>query len=122
MKNTFNVTMLILLVSLASCWPLRADPPDISSVAPDLTVPEMTAGNPSPGKRVRATTLGWKQTGVYHSLYLPTDWKLGGRYPVIIEWTGNGNYKNRFGDECSGRPEDAKLGYGITAGVHFIWL
>jgi hypothetical protein len=114
--------LLILLLALAALLPLRAEPPDISSVAPDLTVPEMTAGAPSPGKRVRDTTPGWKQTAVYHSLYLPTDWKPGGRFPVIVEWTGNGRYTNRFGDECLGRPEDARLGYGIAAGARCIWL
>ena len=96
--------------------------PDISTVAPDLTVPEMTAGRPAPGQRVRHTTAGWETTGVHAALYLPVEWKPGGRWPVIVEWAGNGDYRNAFGDVSTGRVEGSRLGYGVSAGMGCIWI
>lgn len=113
-----------ILISLALFVAARcaAELPDISTVPPDLAVPPMTAGSPAHGMRVRQTTPGWETTQVYHALYLPTDWKPGVRFPVIVEWAGNGNYRNAFGDVSTGRVEDSKLGYGITAGERCIWV
>ena len=59
----------------------------------------------------------YSNTNVYHVTYLPTDWRPGKRYPVIVEYAGNGNYTNRFGDVSTGRVEDSRLGYGISAGL-----
>jgi hypothetical protein len=112
------LTAFILFAAARSA----AELPDISTVPPDLTVPPMTAGSPAPGVRVRQTTPGWETTQVYHALYLPTDWKPGVRFPVIVEWAGNGNYRNSFGDVSTGRVEESKLGYGITAGERCIWV
>ena len=99
----------------------RAELPDISSVPADLVLPEATTGAPAPGKRVRHTLPSWSHTSVYHVLYLPTDWTPAQRYPVIVEWTGN-RYQSPTGDECSGSPEDAKLGYGLSGGAGCVWL
>ena len=96
--------------------------PDIRSVAPDLTTPEMTAGEPAPGKRVKCVAPERRDTDVYHALYLPTDWKPGGRYPVIVEYAGNGPYRNAHGDVSLGCPEGSSLGYGISGGKGFIWI
>jgi hypothetical protein len=96
--------------------------PDISSVAPDLTVPELSAGEPSPGRRVKQTLPGWPAPGVYHVLYFPTNWMPAKRYPVIAEYMGNGGYRNDYGDSTEGRPEESNLGFGIGAGEGFIWL
>jgi len=96
--------------------------PDIRSVPADLTVPEMSTGEPIAGRRVRQVAPGWEGTAVYHALYLPTDWKPDGRWPVIVEWPGNGGYKDPIGDECNGLPEGCKLGYGVTAGAGAIWV
>lgn len=82
----------------------------------------MTVGEPGAGQRVRQTTPGWEQTQVYHALYLPRDWKAGGNYPVIVEWAGNGDYHNAFGDVSTGRVEDSRLGYGMMAGERCIWV
>jgi hypothetical protein len=91
-------------------------------VEPDLVVPPMTAGEPGAGLRVRQTTPGWEATQVYHALYLPREWKTGGRFPVIFEWAGNGDYHNAFGDISTGRVEDSRLGYGVTGGERCIWV
>ena len=96
--------------------------PDISTVPADLVLPKLASGNPAAGKRVKQAHPDWKQTKVYHLLYLPKDWQPGKRYPVIVEYAGNGPYQNRFGDLSTGHPEGSKMGYGITAGRGFIWV
>ena len=45
-----------------------------------------------------------------------------GKYPVIVEYPGNGGYENKLGDKSTGRVEDCKLGYGISGGKGFIWI
>jgi hypothetical protein len=109
---------ILLLAAVASADEL----PDISSVAPDLTVPEMTADAPAPGRRVRLTTPGWEKTEVYGTLYLPTDWKPDGHFPVIAEWAGNGDFHDAFGDVSTGRVEGSRLGYGMSEGKRCIWI
>jgi hypothetical protein len=111
-----------LLCALLTTLQLAAELPDISTVAPDLVVPEMTDGAPGAGLRVRHTTADWEKTQVYGALYLPPAWKPGARLPVIVEWAGNGGYQNAFGDISTGRPEGSKLGYGLTEGKGAIWL
>ncbi len=98
------------------------DLPDISTVPPDLTVPEMKTGEPAPGQRVRFTTPGWETTQAYGALYLPTDWKPEGRYPVLVEWAGNGDFRNNYGDVSTGVVEGSRLGYGVTEGKGAIWI
>ena len=95
---------------------------DISSVKPDLVIPSLTKGKPAAGKRVKQTHPDWKDTEVYHVIYLPKDWRPDKRYPVIVEYAGNGPYKNKFGDISLGRPESSKMGYGISGGEGFIWV
>lgn len=86
----------------------------------DLVTPEMTEEAPAAGRRVRQVAPEYKDTEVYHALYLPTDWKPGGnaKYPVIVEYTGN-----KF-VECgsTGEVKDANLGYGLSGGKGFIWV
>lgn len=83
-----------------------------------LNLPPMEDTLPAPGRRVRQTAPEYAGTSVYHSLYLPTDWERGRKYPVIAEYAGN--YAPSFG--CTGRVEDAALGYGLTEGKGFIWV
>jgi hypothetical protein len=111
-------TWIILCVTLAE----TAEIPDISSVPPDLQVPAMRDGDPQAGKRIRQVTPGYERTQVYHALYLPTDWKPERRYPVLVEFAGNGGYRNKFGDVSTGKLEDSRMGYGISAGAEFIWV
>lgn len=95
---------------------------DIHSVPEDLSIPEVSLGPPGPGRRVRAALKEYKGTDVHHLLHLPSDWKAGGRYPVIVEYAGNGPYHNSFGDTSDGTVEGSKLGYGISEGRKFIWM
>lgn len=82
-----------------------------------MVTPHMEHAAPAAGKRVRVTPPEYAGTDVHHSLYLPPDWKAGGKYPVMIEYTGN--YYPASGS--TGKVEDANLGYGLTAGKDFIW-
>ncbi len=89
------------------------------SFAGDLATPVMRTGEaPAAGLRVRQVAPEYEGTEVYHSLYLPVDWKPGGSYPVIVEYTGN-----RFPPgKGSGEVRDANLGYGMSGGETFIWV
>jgi hypothetical protein len=108
----------LLLLALQASGEL----PDLSSVPPDLKTPEMTRDDPAAGKRVKRTTEGWEKTAVHHALYLPTDWTPGRRYPVIVEYAGNGGYKNAYGDVSNGTVDGSTLGYGISGGTGFVWV
>lgn len=105
------------------CAPAPAEEfPDIRSVPPDLTVPSVAAGDAAPGKRVRQTDPDFAGTDIHHLLYLPTDWRPGRLHPVIVEYAGNGNYRNQYGDVSTGEVEGSKLGYGLSAGRQFLWI
>ena len=95
---------------------------DIRGVPADLVAPVMTDEDPAPGKRVRQVLDPYSDTGVYHALYLPTDWAPDRTYPVIVEYAGNGPYANGHGDRCTGRLEDCTLGYGVSGGEGFVWI
>jgi hypothetical protein len=99
-----------------------AELPDLSTVPEDIAVPKAIQAEPAPGLRVMETTRGWEGTEVQHTLYLPTDWQSGKKLPVIVEYAGNGGYRNAFGDESTGRVEDCNMGYGITEGKGCLWL
>lgn len=128
MKNSVSpVWFLLLGLSLGLLAPLAfsadlARLPDLGSVAPDLQVPPTNPGSPAAGARVTQSTPGWEHTTVHHTLYLPTDWRAGGKFPVLVEYPGNGNYRNSFGDVSTGKVEDCRLGYGITGGRGCIWI
>lgn len=91
---------------------------DCSLKAADLVTPEMIAGAPVAGKRVRQVAPEYGKTDVHHSLYLPVDWKPGGKLPVIVEYTGN----RHPASGSSGEVKGANLGYGLTGGKGFIWV
>ncbi len=112
----------LVFVSLVAFAEPGSELPDISTVSSDLTVPEMNLGTPAPGLRVRFTTPGWEKTDVYGALYLPTDWKPGGHFPVIAEWAGNGDFHDAFGDVSTGVVEGSRLGYGMSEGKGCIWI
>ncbi len=114
--------MMLATVSIAACDAPIDSSDDIRSVPIDLTMPPVSNGPPGPGKRVRMTAAEYRGTAVHHLLYLPTDWVKGSRYPVIVEYAGNGSYKNEFGDVSTGRVEGSNLGYGISGGKGFLWL
>ena len=122
MNLSTRLLPLLLLLQLPGCG--QAQSPDIRTVKPDLTIPKMTNQEPGPGLRVRQTVPGWPTNDVYHTLYLPTDYRPDAtkKHPVIIEFAGNGGYSSKWGDVSTGVPEGSNLGYGMSAGQGFIWV
>ncbi len=109
--------LIVTLLALTSAQ-VDAEMPDISSVPTDLVVPPLSEGIPRPGKRVRVGN----PNEVNHILYLPPEWDPSQRWPLLVEYAGNGGYRNRFMDESHGRPEDSCLGFGLSGGHGAIWL
>src|SRR5205823_5830556 len=96
---------------------------DFASVPEDVVVPETGDGEPAPGKRVRLTAPGFEGTLAHHTIWLPPGWKPGGKYPVLFEYAGNGNYSNpNLGDACDGTVEGCHLGPGLAGGADFLWV
>jgi predicted esterase len=114
--------VVVVAIALLAVVAAAAETRDIRSIEPELEVPPVSDGPPAPGKRVRQTAPDYRGTEVHHLLYLPTDWQPGKRYPVLVEYAGNGPYRNDYGDISTGEVEGSKLGYGISAGKCFLWL
>jgi len=115
----------VAAVWLLAATVLSAEPPalpDLASIAPDLVVPAVEVAEPAAGRRVWQQAPSWENSGVRHTLYLPTDWRPDARLPVLVEWPGNGGYRNAYGDTCDGLPEGCRLGYGASGGRGFLWL
>jgi hypothetical protein len=87
---------------------------DRGAAGPDR--PLLVAGEPAPGRFVRRQLPAFAGSGIYHGLYLPSDWKPGGRYPVIVEFAPN-QWR-----EFSGKVDDCCLGFDLTGGKGFVWL
>jgi hypothetical protein len=124
-RRTFSAKLASSL--LLQALPFRADTPtsellDIRSIPADLVVPAMESTRPGPGKRVRCVLPKYAGTQVHHALYLPTDWHQRRRFPVIVEYPGNGPYTSPFGDFSNGDVDDCALGYGASGGTGYLWL
>ena len=89
---------------------------DVEAVPQDLITPLVTNDAPAPGKRVRQVNKDYAGSEVCHTLYLPTDWQKGKKYPVIVEYAGN---KWRT---SPGTVEGSNLGFGISGGQGVIWV
>lgn len=115
-------TAIVLTSSFITVTAAYSEEANIHNVPSDLTVPRVTDGVPEAGQRVRQRNVAQEEGNVYHTLYLPTDWVAGKKYPVIVDYPGNGGYANALGDRSVGRVEDCKLGYGISGGKGMIWV
>ncbi len=98
------------------------EPVNINAIKSDLIEPEVTDERPAAGRRVRLAHPDYSESKLTHVLYLPPDWKPGRKYPVLVEYPGNGGYENKLGDRSTGRVEDCKLGFGLSGGTGMIWL
>ncbi len=116
-----KISSVVASIAVAFASP-AAELPDLKSVPKDLETPRMVEGAPRPGLRVKAVTPGYETTAVHHALYLPSNWSLDKKFPVIFEYAGNGNYSNKFGDVSLGTVDGSNLGYGISGGSNFIWV
>ena len=98
MKRVFRIMFLLVVLGLIfeiTNQTFAQTNPDLSTVKTQFTVPKMILVEPRAGLRVKQTTKGWENTEVYHVMYLPKNWKPNKKYPVIIEYAGNGYYKNK---------------------------
>ncbi len=95
---------------------------DVHTVMPDLVAPPLTTGEPAPGRWVRQTLPSRAGTAAYHCVYLPTDWRPGEKYPLLVGFPGNGPFRSRFGDRSGGMPEDNPMGIGVSGGRGFVVL
>ncbi|QDU30525.1 hypothetical protein ETAA8_56700 [Anatilimnocola aggregata] len=93
---------------------------DLKSIQPDLQTPAIEDAPPAAGKRVKQQLPQYRDSKLFHALYLPTDWTRERRWPVIVEYPGNGPYSNSQGDTNSGFVEDCNLAYGLSGGKEFI--
>jgi hypothetical protein len=118
----FQHALLSFCLLLPVVVAVADDPQNIHSLKSDLTVPAVTDDKPAAGRRFHMTLNNGTNTKLNHVVYLPVDWKTDGKYPVLVEYPGNGGYENRHGDKSTGRVEDCKLGYGISGGQGYIWL
>lgn len=107
-----NQPLVCLLASLG--WFCA---PQVMASGP-IDVPEMVEHDPAAGKRVKVVPKEYSGTEVYYSLYLPDAYKPGGRYPVVVEYTGN--YFPRSGS--TGQVKDANLGYAVAKAIGAIWI
>lgn len=121
--TTLRFACLVLLsAAVFFTSPAYSVDPDISTVAADLVIPPVNSGKPVPGKRVFYRLPSTPVATPDIVLYLPTDWMPQRRYPVLVEYAGNANFKNAYGDTSTGRPEGSQLGYGLSAGKGYIWV
>ncbi|MFZ4767494.1 MAG: hypothetical protein ACOYMN_21290 [Roseimicrobium sp.] len=112
MKRTRTRLLRVWPALLAGLLNLAAEAhPDALTLPPDLEDPVVALGEPAPGKLVRQTLPAYAGTEVAHTLYLPSDWSQGQRYPVLIEYRGN---RSRVCDVGG-------MGYAISGGKGFIW-
>lgn len=115
--------LLFGLFAIAFYLPAQTDElPDLNSLPRDLEMPLSQHQAPAPGMRVWRTAPGWENSGIQHLLFLPEDWQEEKSLPVIVEYPGNGNYRDKNGDVSDGLIEGCRLGFGITAGRGAIWL
>ncbi|AQQ72497.1 hypothetical protein SMSP2_02883 [Limihaloglobus sulfuriphilus] len=89
--------------------------PDTKEYRQFLHLPPMVNKKPAAGCNVKYQFEEFSGTGVYHSVFLPSNWQPGGKYPVIMDIPGN-PFEHYWGDISSGRPESSPIGYGVSNG------
>lgn len=108
--------MKALFLLLAGASLLNAED-NLNKLVPDLVVPSVTEGQPAADKRVKLASAGASPL-----LYLPADWTPAKKWPVIVEYPGNGGYSNQLGDVSDGTAAGCVMGFGLSAGRGFIWV
>ena len=110
------------MIVVILCTPLLSNgsfpgQPEVESIA-ELVIPELSSGAPEPGNIMKVTPPEFAGTQVYHTLYLPSDWRVDSDpFPIIFEYTGN--YFPKSGS--TGEVKDAGLGFGLSGG-NYIWV
>jgi hypothetical protein len=126
MRNFWgSIVMVVVLVG--SRLPLAfSEFPDIAGIPADISVPKAEDGMAEGGRRIFVKPENVKPENqaaqIAYVLFLPKGWSPIRRWPVFVELPGNGGLKDANGDQCSGRPEDCNMGYGLTEGRDWIWV
>jgi predicted esterase len=119
-KNCTTILIATVVATAAALLTGMAQAADVDSFLSDSQAepvrPPLTEGEPSPGKFVRQQSPEFRGSGVYHGLYLPTNWQPGHSYPVIVEYA-----PNRW-ESLTGKVDDCRLGFYLSGGRDFIWL
>lgn len=117
----FGIIILLINLHFNSFAISESIAPDFRETPADLKLPHLLENEFGPGIRTKARNPK-DPKDVYHVLYLPSDWEKEKKYPVIVEYAGNGPYNDKNGDKSSGFVEGSKLGYGFSGGKGYIWL
>lgn len=88
---------------------------DLFTEAKDRTRVGTVVGTPSADKRVWMTLAGYEETPTRHTLYLPKNWVAAKKYPVFVEYLGNGG-------TVTTNPTHATMGQTICNRMDFITL
>ncbi len=96
-------------------------PIDFSLLTPDLVVPPLMDSAPAAGRRVRCVLPEHAGSALFHTLHLPTSWRPDRRWPLIVEYPGNGPHLSACGDRSTGLQEDAAIGFGLAGPDSAIW-
>ena len=86
----------VLFVAISSLCYFFLSSESTACVTADLVTPKMTEGQPAAGKCVRQVSPEYRQSKVYHALYLPTDWVKGETFPVLVAFV----VFERYRDQC----------------------
>ncbi len=98
------------------------DPRDMRDVPTDLVPPGCTNEAIGPGRRCHLRASKIKSHNAYHTLYLPTNHNMTQKWPILVEWTGNGYFRSDRGDVSTGSPTTGELAYGLSGGYGAICL
>jgi len=104
-------------VTVVTAVPIKR-PQSFAIAGRGLAAPPIVDAPAAAGVRVRQVAPEYVGTGVYHALYLPTDWQPDATFPVIVEYPPNA-WKPAG---TTGRVEDTHLGYHQSQGTGFIWV
>ena len=120
MKTRRFFLWLLLSLQTGTAW--SGEQTNLNALVPDLVVPKVVRQTAAAGRRVEAATTGWEGTQVRHALYLPRNWRPGAKLAVLVEYPGNGGFRNKLGDVSDGTVEGCALGYGLSGGDGYIWV
>ena len=101
-------------------WASGDGPTPAQDISGRVLMPDISRESPGPGRRVYQQLPGWEKTSVTHVLTLPREWKPGGSYPIIVEYTGNVFY-HKF-CHSTGYTDQGTMSYGLARGEKFICL
>ena len=119
-KRTLPVVCICWILICVACSRSDESEPNLLNTTSEetLTIPRLSTGEATAGKRVKITAPEYAGTQVYHTVFLPENWNFDGpRLPIIFEYTGN--YFPKSGS--TGEVKDAGLGFGLSGGK-YIWV